>query len=609
MSSFRPSIAREAAICFHVVAVLVVLCSTFSPVWAQTVVAPQTIVRVPGFLPDTDKYSMSQDNYAFVWAKETLVTLDGGQQQITYNPIATQWALSIPQDTNGNRIQDNGEDWSEVNPEYGAGVWQFRKDLSCWAASANNLAQTITGINYYYQWMYDDGVTTPLSLWEPNYWYSGGDQPHECLDEEDLANDTEYAENMLNGFWMSNPEYYLWRHLDGGKPVAASVEWDLFEGHAFTIYGIDTINHRLWVVDSDSDKNGDEPYWMDYRWHESGSGGFFQGNWGGEWFDMNTFCSFETNKWAGYDDNFSTTSNWNGYPDWDVWEINGGGAVHVRGNESRPKRLVVQGIEQNLVIDNTGTLNLKTFMLSNEAQMDIYGRMNVIHQQTIDGVVNLYDGGVWDNTVGTTVVAAQQDGVVDQWGGEATIWKLVLSHERTNQYFELNRGYYNVLGGTLNAGEVVVGYEGWGELGLKPGTQLLRNTAAYAGEFSPQYHPDNSYIMLGQGKQAHGNLYMDPSSVLETNRLVVGGLGTGYFEQRGGVATILDDLIVGEDAWFDDDWNLLRSYGQVKLLGDSVLHTTRTVVGQRGRGWVPAGWHERTRYGRTDHRQSDERRA
>ena len=143
-------------------------------------------------------------------------------------------------------------------------------------------------------------------------------------------------------------------------------------------------------------------------------GGFFQGNWEDEagnsrWFDMNTFTSFMTRRWNNMEDGrFGREANWSGDKDWEVWEISLFGSwnsatVRITDNQSAT-RLVLKDQGINLIIEPGASLALRTFMLTDQARLDIHGQLRVADQQTIDGNVYLWPGGSLDNFVDTTII-------------------------------------------------------------------------------------------------------------------------------------------------------------------------------------------------------------
>lgn len=549
----------------------------------------QDVIRLPGILPDTDKYSFEQSNDAFLWS----FYADGG----LLVHIPSVWALSIPQDTNGNMIQDSGEDWSETK-EGIDGFWTVEHDKSCWAAAANNLQQYATGVSAYHSWMYLEGVPT---FWSGpggrSYWFSGGDFPTECLDFENVAWHDKWSVGLYSGFFNHNPEDWLVDELKRGKPVAASVAWSSSigtteGGHSFAVYGIDQVGRRLWIVNSDSDNNGDKPYWIDFQWNEVTGGGSFLIDWDGDgtWSIIRGFDALESMVWGVPDGGNLASDNWlNSETGTRVYEVSS-----LVPDRPCTVRIVDAGRHQDcllmgftnklnspttLIIEEAGEFSVQRFMMR-DTTLDISGQFYVGDQQGLDGFVNLRPGGNWQCPYGTTFVGTQADGLVDQTGGSALMWSVILGYEPNV------KGTYYLMDGTLKYGELVIGDEGRGELGMATGTQVLRNTESHGALYKDSFDPNTSFIMLGRAVSGRGQVYMDPGSSLETNRLVVGHLGVGDFEQRGGAVTVLGDLVLGEMAErvsIDPDI-INRSVGGYVLKGDGVLQTERTIVGGDGDG-------------------------
>ena len=581
---FPISIARvRFAFCLAAAVFLVLL--------SGTAAQAQDVVRLPGILPDTDKHSFEQSNDAFLWSYYAAGVL------LVHRPDL--WALSIPQDTNGNMIQDSGEDWSETK-EGIDGFWTVEHDNSCWAAAANNLFQYATGVSAYHSWMYLEGVPTPLSgLGGRSYWYSGGDFPTECLDFENVAWHDNWSQALYTGFYFNNPEDWVANELKRGKPVVASVAWSSSVGtteggHSFAVYGIDLVDHRLWIVNSDSDNNGDKPYWIDFQWWEgpSGIGGSFVIDWDGDgnWSIIRGFDALESMVWGVPDGGNLASDNWlNTQTGTRVYEVsslvqNRPCVVRVI-DAGRHQDCLLMGFNNQLnspttlIIETAGEFSVQRFMMR-DTTLDISGQFYVGDQQGLDGLVNLRPGGNWQCPYGTTFVGTQADALVDQTGGSALMWSVILGYEPNV------KGTYYLMDGTLKYGELVIGDEGRGELGMATGTQVLRNTESYGALYQDSFDPDTSFVMLGRAATGRGQVYMDPGSSLETNRLVVGYLGVGNFEQRGGTVSVLGDLVLGEMAErvsiIPDIIN--RSIGGYVLKGDGVLQTERTLVGGDGDG-------------------------
>ncbi|MBN2582047.1 MAG: PEP-CTERM sorting domain-containing protein [Planctomycetes bacterium] len=541
-------------------------------VLVQAAVAQDWVVRLPGILPDTDKLTNSTGHKAFLWHYYT--EEDG---IITSHEDPSVWRLSLPQDTDGDMEADPGEDWSDtVNGV--AGYWDVSHDYSCWAASANNLAMTISGVNRYYDWMYREGVPTPTSDNGTTFWYEGGDFPSYALDYDGWTNYTIWPDEPASSWWVNNPEWDIWSALREGSPVSVSVEWDLTARHAFTVYGIDMINKKLWIVDSDSDANGSEPYWMDYRFADSDiAGGFFQINWGG-WYDMGVLTMLPARYWEMVTGGDWGTGSWaSSYDDCDIRVIQGmiqhTPCVVTVTDARQATRLVIRDdrYEEGLVtldIRPTGALNLKTLMMRDGCTINVEGDLYAGWQQTIDGLVTVKPGGSWRSPMGTIIVGVQQlNALVDQTGGTSEAWTAILGYEPQAS------GTWWLTGNSLaKVNELVIGDAGRGEVGVGDTARILRNEDwTWAGQ---QWDPATSKITLGREEGSYGQLLMNGGRI-ETNRMIVGERGTGLVDQQGGHITVFDELILGAEA---------TGYGTYALKNDAYLRSGSTIITGPGGG-------------------------
>ncbi len=539
---------------------------------AQAALAQDWDVRLPGILPDTDKLTNSTGHKAFLWH---YYTVDDGV--VTSHVDPSVWRLSLPQDADGDMEADPGEDWSDtVNGV--AGYWDVSHDYSCWAASANNLAMTISGVNRYYDWMYREGVPTPYSDNGTTFWYEGGDQPTYALDYDGWTNYTLWPDEPASSWWATNPQWDIWSALREGSPVAVSVEWDLTARHAFTVYGIDMVNHKLWIVDSDSDSNGSEPYWMDYRFADSDiAGGFFQINWGG-WYDMGVLTMLPARYWQIVTGGDWGTGSWaSEYDDCDIRVIQGmiqhTPCVVTVTDARQATRLVIRDdrYKEGLVtldVRPTGALNLKTLMMRDNCTINVEGDLYVGWQQTIDGLVTVKPGGTWRSPMGTVIVGTQALGaLVDQTGGTTEAWTAILGYEPQAA------GTWWLTGSSLaKVNELVIGDAGRGEVGVGDTARILRNEDwEWVGS---QWDPATSKITLGREVGSYGQLLMNGGRI-ETNRMIIGDQGTGLVDQQGGHIVVFDELTLGATA---------TGYGTYSLKNNAYLRTGSTIITGPGGG-------------------------
>ena len=544
------------------------------------------VYRLPGILRDTDKYSKDQGNAAFVWAH-----MGEGPAGPIWIKVPSRSALSIPQDANDNMTLDPGEDWSETIDGV-EGEWSIWHDKSCWAASANNLYRYATGYEGYHRWMYTEGVPTVLSGGGRSYWFSSGDFPSECLSYEDVAWIDEWPDDFsIDSWWLEPPISWVRDQLRRGVPIAASVDWhSLTARHAFTIYGIDTLEQKLWVVDSDSDRNGDKPYWRRYRWSEAYIlGGYFQIEWSEDntWYDIGIMDSLKTRVWAKVSGGNIAGNYWFNTPSGTkVHEISSLDqhrpcTVRVVDGGRRLDCLIV-GFKNHiyspttLLVEPAGELRTHRFVMR-DTTLDIAGLFSNYDQQALEGTVYLRPGGTW-YAPSTTIIGSQSDALVEQTGGDARLWSVILGHE------PLVKGTYWLLGGTLKYTEMAIGEEGRGELGVASGGTVVINE-----EGNRDGDNDLGLLVLGRLPGSRGTVYVQAGGSLESRSLSIGRQGVGIFDQQGGTV-VVPQVFLGHEAWLAEPPTggsppvLAWGDGSYTLKGNGLLQTEKTVVGSHGYG-------------------------
>ena len=142
--------------------------------------------------------------------------------------------------------------------------------------------------------------------------------------------------------------------------------------------------------------------------------------------------------------------------------------------------------------------------------------------------------GNFNQSAGTTLTLASMfvnsragTSVFTQAGGTTTTVTGHLGVGRDLDPQSQGKAQYNLQGGTLNTGDLFVGYEGTGTFNQTGGD-----------------HAVNGDIWIG-GEPTGIGTYILQNNTLTSNRTFVGFLGTGTFKQSGGTHTIANDLVVG----------------------------------------------------------------
>lgn len=483
--------------------------------------------HLPGELYDQDKHK-DWEGRGYWWC-----FLDSDQSRYTYDPSRYAYYdgsdpfplyLCEPDDVRTKRLSDEygypgpprnpalwdlPEDWTWEDPD--GNIWRAAYDASCWAATASNMLQYVSGEPpKYEEWIYQHNYTR--GTWWRN-WQMGGDA-NCALAEEGFEQVAHHRGDEDSGHrWAEDPIPGVASYLHWGLPVSLAIDGTSGPGgHFLTCYGIDTDANKIWLAESDySEVHGAV---------EQRSYSYVDGYWKVDYSDVpevgnevyvNHWSSFAVNQWWGDGALFLMSSEWDNPENWSRVEVPHGmltgpgepvdwdrtriakiemthpGTVRVSTTDAQAARVILFSADPTcttMEITDTGVLTVGS-LYNQDSVLEVAGKLRANRVDAIGGITRLDNGSM--RIAGRLTL-----------GGDA---------------------HLELVNSTLQLGELAAGYGGTVEISQTGGRVegIVRNPDMRLGVTADS----TARYTLESGNVSMGTLHL-------------GGAGQGEFVQNGG---------------------------------------------------------------------------